>query len=67
MIIDVTIEFKFFYFILQISLDSDLWNVDWLLAFETADFNVWIFNDDINQSLQNLSKFDFFQSEIFNN
>ncbi len=50
MIVDVTIKFKFFRFILQISFDSDLWNADWLLAFETTDFNVWIFNDDINQS-----------------
>ncbi len=49
MIIDVTIEFKFFCFILQISLDSNLWNADWLLAFKTTDFNVWIFNDDINR------------------
>ncbi len=50
MIIDVTIKFKFFHFISQISFDSDLWNADWLLAFETTDFNVWIFNDDINWS-----------------
>ena len=48
MIIDVTIKFKFFHFISQISLDSDLWNANWLLTFETADFNVQIFNDDIN-------------------
>ncbi len=48
MIIDVTIKFKFFHFILQISFDSDLWNADWLLASETTDFNVQIFNDDIN-------------------
>ncbi len=48
MIIDVTTEFKFFCFISQISFNSDLWNVDWLLAFKTTDFNVWIFNDDIN-------------------
>ncbi len=50
MIVDVTIEFKFFRFISQILFDSNLWNADWLLAFETTDFNVWIFNDDINQS-----------------
>ncbi len=31
------------------TLDSDLWNADWLLAFETTDFNVRIFNDDINR------------------
>ncbi len=49
MIVDVTIEFKFFRFISQISFDSNLWNADWLLAFETTDFNVRIFNDDINQ------------------
>ncbi len=48
MIVDVTIEFKFFHFILQISLDSDLWNADWLLAFETTDFDVQIFNENIN-------------------
>ncbi len=48
MIVDVTIEFKFFCFILQVSFDSDLWNADWLLTFETTDFNVQIFNDDIN-------------------
>ncbi len=28
MIIDVTIEFKFFHFILQISFSSNLWTVD---------------------------------------
>ena len=50
MIVDVTIEFKFFCFILQILFDSALWNADWLLAFKTTDFNVQIFNDDINQS-----------------
>ncbi len=49
MIVNVIIEFKFFHFILQISLDSDLWNADWLLAFETTDFDVRIFNDDINR------------------
>ncbi len=48
MIVDVTIEFKFFCFILQILFDSDLWNADWLLAFKTTDFDVRIFNDDIN-------------------
>ena len=50
MIVDVTIKFKFFCFILQILFDSDLWNADWLLAFKTTDFDVWIFNDDINWS-----------------
>ncbi len=49
MIINIIIEFKFFYFILQILFDSDLWNADWLLAFETTDFDVQIFNDNINQ------------------
>ncbi len=49
MIVNVIIEFKFFYFILQISFDSDLWNADWLLAFKMTDFDVWIFNDDINR------------------
>ncbi len=56
MIIDVTIKFKFFRFISQISLDSDLWNADWLLAFETTNFDVWIFNDDINQSFAEFIK-----------
>ncbi len=50
MIVDVTIKFKFFCFISQISFDSGLWNADWLLAFKTTDFDVRIFNDDINQS-----------------
>ncbi len=50
MIVDVTIKFKFFCFILQILFDSNLWNADWLLAFEITDFDVQIFNDDINQS-----------------
>ncbi len=49
MIIDVTIKFKFFHFISQILFDSNLWNADWLLAFKIIDFDVWIFNDDINQ------------------
>ncbi len=48
MIVDVTIEFKFFCFISQISFDSNLWNADWLLTFKTTDFDVQIFNDDIN-------------------
>ncbi len=56
MIVDVTIKFKFFHFILQISLDSDLWNADWLLAFETTDFNVQIFNDNINQLFAEFTK-----------
>ncbi len=50
MIVDVTIKFKFFCFISQTSFDSDLWNADWLLAFKTTDFNVQIFNNDINWS-----------------
>ncbi len=49
MIVDVIIKFKFFHFILQILLDSDLWNADWLLVFEMTDFNVWIFNKNINR------------------
>ncbi len=55
-IIDVTIEFKFFRFISQISLDSDLWNADWSLAFETTDFDVWIFNENINRSFAKFIK-----------
>ena len=40
MIVNVIIEFKFFRFISQILLDSNLWNADWLLVFETIDFDV---------------------------
>ena len=40
MIINITIKFKFFHFILQILFNSDLWNADWLLAFNTTDFDV---------------------------
>ncbi len=46
----INIDFKFFHFILQISLDSSLWNADWLLAFETISFKIWIFDEDINWS-----------------
>ncbi len=48
MIIDI--DFKFFRFISQISLDSSQWNADWLLAFKTISFKIWIFDKDINQS-----------------
>jgi len=65
MIVDVTIEFKFFCFILQVSFDSDLWNADWLLAFKTTDFNVWIFNDDINWSFAESIKIWFFFNQRF--
>ena len=65
MIVDVTIKFKFFRFILQISLDSDLWNADWLLAFETTDFDVRIFNDDINQSFAKSIKIWFLFNQRF--
>ncbi len=65
MIVDVTIKFKFFRFILQISLDSDLWNADWLLAFETTDFNVWIFNDDINRLFAESTKIWFLFNQRF--
>ncbi len=65
MIVDVIIKFKFFRFILQISLDSDLWNADWLLAFETTDFNVQIFNDDINQSFAEFIKIWFLFNQKF--
>ncbi len=64
-IVDVTIEFKFFCFILQISLDSDLWNADWLLAFKTTDFNVQIFNDDINWSFAKSIKIWFLFNQRF--
>ncbi len=64
-IVDVTIEFKFFHFIVQILFDSDLWNADWLLAFETTDFNVWIFNDDINQSFAKFTKIWFLFNQRF--
>ena len=65
MIVDVTIKFKFFHFISQISLDSDLWNADWLLAFETTDFDVQIFNDDINQSFAEFTKIWFLFNQRF--
>ncbi len=65
MIVDVTIEFKFFYFILQISFNSDLWNADWLLAFETTDFNVWIFNNNINWSFAEFINIWFFFNQRF--
>ncbi len=65
MIINVIIEFKFFHFILQISFDSDMWNVDWLLAFEITDFDVWIFNDNINQSFAKSIKIWFLFNQRF--
>ncbi len=65
MIVNVIIKFKFFRFILQISLDSDLWNADWLLAFETTDFNVRIFNDDINRSFAEFIKIWFLFNQRF--
>ncbi len=65
MIIDVTIKFKFFRFILQISFDSDLWNADWLLAFETTDFDVWIFNNNINRSFAESIKIWFLFNQRF--
>ncbi len=65
MIVDVIIEFKFFCFILQISLDSNLWNADWLLIFKTTGFNVWIFNDDINQSFAEFIKIWFLFNQRF--
>ncbi len=46
----INIDFKFFHFILQISLDSSQWNADWLLAFKMISFKIWIFDEDINQS-----------------
>ena len=64
-IIDVIIEFKFFRFISQISLDSDLWNADWLLIFETTDFNVRIFNENINQSFAESIKIWFLFNQRF--
>ncbi len=56
MIVNVIIEFKFFHFILQISFNSDLWNANWLLVFETTDFDVQIFNENINQSFAEFIK-----------
>ena len=47
MIIDI--DFKFFRFILQISLDLNWWNADWLLVFEMISFEIWIFDEDINR------------------
>ncbi len=46
----INMDFKFFHFILQISLDSSQWNADWLLAFKMISFKIWIFDEDINQS-----------------
>ncbi len=65
MIINVTIKFKFFCFILQISLDSNLWNADWLLTFKTTDFDVQIFNDDINWSFAESIKIWFLFNQRF--
>ena len=64
-IIDVIIEFKFFHFILQILLESDLWNADWLLVFETTDFDVWIFNENINQLFAEFIKIWFLFNQRF--
>ena len=44
----IDMNFKFFHFISQISLDSSRWNADWLLVFETISFEIQIFNEDIN-------------------
>ncbi len=63
--VNVTIEFKFFCFISQISLDSDLWNADWLLAFKTTNFNVQIFNENINQSFAKSIKIWFLFNQRF--
>ncbi len=52
----INIDFKFFRFILQISLDSNLWNADWLLAFETISFEIRIFDEDINRSFAEFIK-----------
>ncbi len=65
MIVNIIIKFKFFCFILQISLNSDLWNADWLLAFETTDFDIQIFNDDINQSFAESIKIWFLFNQKF--
>ncbi len=56
----VNIDFKFFHFISQISLDSSLWNADWLLFFEMISFEIWIFNEDINRSFAESIKIWFF-------
>ncbi len=65
MVVDVTIEFKFFRFISQTSFDSGLWNADWLLAFGTAGFDVRIFNDDINRSFAESTKIWFLFNQEF--
>ena len=65
MIVNVIIKFKFFHFILQISLDSDLWNADWLLVFKITDFNVWIFNENINQLFAEFIKIWFLFNQRF--
>ncbi len=63
MIIDI--DFRFFRFILQISLVSDLWNADWLLAFEMTRFDVWIFNENINRSFAESIKIWFLFNQRF--
>ena len=65
MIVNIIIEFKFFHFILQISLDSDLWNADWLLVFKTTDFDVQIFNENINWSFAEFIKIWFLFNQRF--
>ena len=65
MIVDVTIKFKFFRFISQILLDSDLWNADWSFAFETTGFDVQIFNKNINQSFAESIKIWFLFNQRF--
>ncbi len=52
----IDIDFKFFYFILQISLDLSQWNADWLLVFEMISFKVQIFDENINQSFAKFIK-----------
>ncbi len=65
MIDNVIIKFKFFHFILQILLDSDLWNAAWLLVFETTDFDIWIFNENINRSFAEFIKIWFLFNQRF--
>ncbi len=65
MIVDVIIKFKFFHFILQILLDSNLWNADWLLAFEMTNFKIWIFNNDINRLFAKFIKIWFLFNQRF--
>jgi len=52
-------------FILQILLNSDLSNADWLLTFETTDFNIQIFNENIKWLFTEFIKIWFLFNQTF--